>query len=254
MAIETYLHEHQVFTSEEFNNEFPSSRTDRNLLQRAVSRGKVSRPHRGLYVSRTGRFEGTDANPFDVVAALDPQAVFVYASALQLLGGEHNVLRRVQFAGSRRWSTFSHAGVMFECYPMRPDNTLTRRRSSDTGRTLTFTTREQTLIDCLENIDRAAGPENLLRSISSWRRLDVHAATELALSASRSTSARFGWLLTARASQWHPGAEDLHALHTHAGAGPYYFQPSDRSTSHWDKDWSLYLPRQKEELSAWMAA
>lgn len=54
MAIQGYLSSTQVFSADDFRRVFDGSRTDRNLLNRAVRNGRVDRPRRGLYVSKSG--------------------------------------------------------------------------------------------------------------------------------------------------------------------------------------------------------
>lgn len=143
VAIQDFLVTHHVFTTAEFSRAFPNSQTDRNLLSRAVHSGKVERVRRGVYVSTADPFSRTSASPFDVAA-------FACTSALQLHGVLHNLTRRVQFWTVHKLTSFTYDNQDY--IPHRP-----RRRTIETqtlftpsGRTYCVTTREQTLLDCLD--------------------------------------------------------------------------------------------------------
>ena len=70
MAIQSFLETRQVFTAAEFSRAFPDSQTDRNLLSRAVRNERVERVRRGVYVSKSGPFSRTPADPFEIAVAV----------------------------------------------------------------------------------------------------------------------------------------------------------------------------------------
>jgi predicted transcriptional regulator of viral defense system len=254
MAIQEFLSTRQVFTAEEFAAHFPGSQTDRNLLTRAVRRGAVDKVRRGVYVSKTGRFEGVPADPFAVALAVAPDAVFCYTSALQLLGLGHNLTNQIQFFITRRTAAFTYAGTHYRprraTSALSPQNVLT-----PAGRSYRVTTKEQTLIDCLINVAAAGGPDNLLHSLSGLARLNADLAAEIAVGTPYSVHARLGWTLEVKRDDWRVPDQTLTGIAESLGAGPYYFwsasAPKDRF---WVKRWKLYLPYPEQEMASWLTA
>jgi len=255
VAIREFLATRQAFSAEEFAARFPDSQTDRNLLTRAVRRGTVEKVRRGVYVSKTGRFEGTTVDPFDVALAVAPDAVFCYDSALQLLGIAHNLTNRVQFFSADRITSFSYDGTRYLPHQANERQRLSRNVLTSEGRGYRVTTKEQTLVDCLINVANAGGPDNLLRSLSGLARLDSGIIVEVAATAAHSARARLGWVLETKSEDWRVPSGILAALVESLGAGPYYFwsarTPKD---GFWAKRWRLYLPHPEQEMASWLIA
>ncbi|MCL1840723.1 MAG: hypothetical protein FWF75_03085 [Propionibacteriaceae bacterium] len=254
MAIQEYLSANHVFDADDFRRAFPGSRTDRNLLNRAVAAGKVDRPKRGLYISKTGRFTGAQASPFDVAVKAADDVVFCLLSALQLHGVLHNVAFRTQFYTAHKVAPFVYAGQEYRPIAMPPRAPVVQGLLTPAGRRYQVTTREQTLVDCLDRIGSAGGPENVLRSVGGFRRIDASAVTEIALQSSASTRARLGWTLEAEADNWKIAGDVLDRLAATLGTGPYYFDSSAEPRDVcWVNRWKLYLPYPEQEMTSWLS-
>jgi len=251
MAIREYLDTHQAFSAAEFNRAFPGSVTDRNLLARAVRSGAVERVRHGVYVSKTGPYSRSQADPLDVALATTDDVVFCFLTALRLHGVLHNVVTVTQFYTAHKIGPFEYSGHYYQPR-RRPDRpTDTQQLFTVTGRRYPVTTREQTLIDCLARPGSAGGPENLLRSLSGFAYLDSNRL--LSLPASGNTRAKLGWLLEAKREEWRVDDAILHGLQQSLGAGPYYFWSSrPPKDSHWANRWRLYLPYPEQEMITWL--
>jgi len=199
MAIQQYLNTTQVFTAEDFRRAFPDSVTDRNLLVRAVGNGRVDRLRRGLYVSRAEAYLHAKASAFDIAAKAAGDAVFCLLSALQLHGVLHNVSFRTMFYTAHKIARFEYDRQ--EYWPIRRPAAPIEVRSLLTlaGRRYQVTTKEQTLVDCLDRVRLAGGPENTLRSVGGFRQFDMNHLLGIAERSTNSLRARLGWVLQAKA-------------------------------------------------------
>jgi predicted transcriptional regulator of viral defense system len=254
MAIQEYLSANQVFSADDFRRAFADSRTDRNLLNRAVRAGRVGRPKRGLYVSRVGPFSRSQPSPFDVAAKAAEDTVFCLLSALQLHGVSHNVAFRTQFYTARKVTPFGYEGQEYTPVALPKRRPLTQGLLTPAGRRYQVTTREQTLVDCLNRIALAGGSENALRSVGGFRHLNAETAAGIAARSSASTRARLGWVLAAKADDWDVSQGVLDLLAGTLGDGPYYFaSASDPRDSHWVNRWRLYLPYPEQEMAVWLS-
>ncbi|MDR0782689.1 MAG: hypothetical protein LBE83_02910 [Propionibacteriaceae bacterium] len=251
MAIREYLETHQAFSAVEFRHAFPDSVTDRNLLARAVRSGGVDRVRNGVYVSKSGPFSRSQADPLDVARAAAQDATFCLLSALRLHGVLHNVVTVTQFYTSHKITPFEYAGQHYQPRRLPARDVDTCNLFTTSGRSYPVTTREQTLLDCLARPGLAGGPDNLLRSLSGFAYLDI--ASFLARPISGNTSAKLGWLLENKREEWRVDDTTLATLKRNIGAGPYYFwssrPPKDR---YWVNRWRLYLPHPEQEMITWL--
>ncbi|MDR0625810.1 MAG: hypothetical protein LBG11_00900, partial [Bifidobacteriaceae bacterium] len=195
MAIKEYLDTHEAFNISDFARVFPGSQTDRNLLSRAVGRGAVDRPRRGLYVSRSGRFAHSATDPLDVAAAVADDVVFCYLTALRLHGVAHDVTHVTHFYSRHGTARFAYAGQVFVPHRLGDRGVETQSLLAVSGSAYRVTTREQTVIDCLARPALAGGPEHLLRGLGAFAYLDVAGLLGLADAVSLSTVARLGCVL-----------------------------------------------------------
>ena len=255
MAIKEFLNTHHVFNRAEFNATFPGSSTDANLLARAVGNGRVRRVRHGLYISETDRFIGTPPSPFDIASKAVDDAVFCYLSALQLHGVLHNVTSRTQFYTVHRVPRFRFSGQ--EYFPLRVNERLIETQSIflTTGSSYQVTSREQTVVDCLNRISLVGGAEIVLRSLSGFTYVDTEKVVAIAARTSQSACAKLGWLLEHMKAEWVIDNKIVANLRVNIGAGPYYFFSSTSpKDSYWSSRWSLYLPYPEEEMASWLRA
>ncbi|MDR0481711.1 MAG: hypothetical protein LBH13_00900 [Cellulomonadaceae bacterium] len=253
MAISQFLGRTPVFTSNEFEVMFPNSQTDRNLLSRAVASGKVDKVRRGVYVSRTGRFEGSPVDPLQVAAASTDDCTFCLLTALQVHGVLHNLVFRNQFYTERRMMPFTYAGVDYQPIKVDLSTVAARERSNAQGRRVRVSTREQTILDCLDSPSVAGGTENVLRSVSGFNLVDIDALISLTSARSAASAARVGWLAESLAEPWHVTQSQLGRLHDLASGATAYFGSGTRvGADRWINNWRLYLPAPRDEVASWL--
>lgn len=245
MAVSSMLETKHVFAVSDV------SKTDRNLLVRAVMQGKADRVRRGVYVSRSGQFASAAPDPVEIAMTVCPDAIFCYLTALQLHGVEHNISFTTQFytAGTRKSFGYQERDYV----PYRPpQEVLSNEVNFALGRTCAVTSREQTIIDTLATPARAGGVENVIRSISGFPYVDFDLLISLAATASQTLIARLGWLLEVMADRWEIPETKIDSLKNARNKNICYF---DRShiREYFDPQWRLYFPNDKEELEEWLS-
>jgi predicted transcriptional regulator of viral defense system len=247
-----FLNKHHVFNIQEFKRELPVSATNTNLLSRAAASGKVERIRRGLYVSRSARFADTEPSSVVIASKSVDDAVFCLMTALQLHGALHNLVNLTQFYTSHRLPAFSYQSHRFTPIVADGNADIQLLFLAEYG-SVPVTTREQTLVDCLDRVGLSGGPENLLRSLSLFSYMDAAKAVALAQKAGKGVCSRLGWVLQAKRIEWSVGDSILEELRLSIGKGPHYFYaPNHARAGAWDNDWKLYLPATREESAAWL--
>ncbi len=257
MGVQSFLEENHVFSLGEFRAEMGDGHSAYNLLTRAVNQGQAERVLRGVYVSRLGRFSQTDPDPYVVAAAVSVDAVMVYHSALELHGLAHSPSRRVQFASARAVARFVYRDFRFE----RHEHPKTRQ-ASDTVQFTTVvrrpegvarvTTRERTLVDCVNRMDLAGGLEEVSRSLAALPYVDAfNVLAYLKTLGSPTAVARTGWFLEQRARDWYVAAGALDEMRAMLGPGPYYLTRANEA-GRWERSWRLYLPSNVGDIERWV--
>ena len=250
MKFSEYISSHQVFTTASLMTEMDSPSAAEEQLRLAVRSGTVDRVRRGLLVSNYGRFEGATVDPAAVVAAADPQAILSYHSALEAHGVAHNVGFVCRFRSDRLTSAFAFRGIRYIPSGGLGDTETQTIRTRDGSRRVT--TKEQTLVDCLDRPSLSGGVEEAVRSLTAFAYLDFKALLALLDGASASTVARVGWLLSEKADDWHVEREVLDWLEARLGHGPYRLGSSGAGEKGWSSAWKLVLPDSNEEVASWI--
>lgn len=247
-----FLESHEVFTLEEYKASVDptvAGATRYLNLQNAVKRGQAYRLKRGLYASNIGIYRDRVPNAMLVAARADRDAVITHHSALEAHGVAHTPLRTVYFTSPRNIADFDVRGYSFRHVP--PPTTpspgsleeyVTRLRTGDA--LVRVTTRERTLIDCLQRQAPGGGLEELLRSISGFPGLSLELIRRYAgLLNSPTLLARALWILDLGRDLWQIDREALTAMRPLLGRGTYWLQRRRPNEQYrFIAEWRLYVP------------
>jgi predicted transcriptional regulator of viral defense system len=250
MAIKEYIESTAVFTIDDFKESVGDNATNKNLLYRALESGKVKRIKQGVYASNTGLYRNQSPDPYLISEKMCPDAVFCYQSAFALLVGQHDLSTQVQFYTARRFPKIAYNGVSYIGYTRKHVLDTTTAYRIDGGKNV-VTSKEQTIVDCLEDMNRAGGLERLLRTISSIQYVDEEKLLSLSKKGTASLNARLGWLLELEQDRWSVKDEVLHALEGRIGSGVSYLLPGVRAEDGYVRRWKLYLPATRNEIESW---
>jgi predicted transcriptional regulator of viral defense system len=251
LSTREFLERNAVFTTAEFRAALPSetpSSTVLNRLQQAYRRGYVDRVGHGVYASRVGTFLDHAPEPLLVASKLAPEYVVAYHSALEAHGVAHAPFRRVTFLSAR--TSFKVTYRDYEFLALRPPRSLVVDDAWKTSvvqlrrgdQLITASSRERTLVDCLDNLKWGGGVEEVLRSIGGFPSLNVeHVITYLDLLRSASATAKVGWVLSADPELWKVTSVELETLRSRLGKGPYFLSQR-RQDKTFVSEWRLYVP------------
>ncbi|MHB0981650.1 MAG: type IV toxin-antitoxin system AbiEi family antitoxin domain-containing protein [Thermoleophilia bacterium] len=246
-----FLERTPVFTTQQFRAALPPGTppsTVNNRLSQAHERGYVERVVRGVYASQIGLFRDRMPDPLLVASLLTPDSVIAYHSALEAHGVAHSPFRRVTFVTGRTPVSLTYRGYEFIGLSPKPsqqrDGTwrmaIEPIRRGDT--LIQVTSRERTLVDCLDRLQWSGGPEELIRSVGGFASVDVEKLLSyLDAVQSPAVAARVAWVLFADPDLWHLTNDDRERFQHRLGKGPYFFGPREEA-SLYARDWHLYVP------------
>ena len=253
----TFLDRHPVFTGlmfAEAHGERKLSPPLADRLKYLKSTGRVVSLERGLHATvRPG--EDPDAitpDPYLVGAALRPDGVFAYHSALTLLGAGHSDWSVVTLLSSRRRRPLDLRNVRVEVLPHPV--ALVRKQATDLGvrsigylhTTIHVTGPERTLVDGFRQLSLVGGLEELVTSAGGFASLDFE-LLEIVLDAYhlRILHAAVGWFLEAHRKHFFVPDGFLLRLEARRPASPHYLPRQARAGGEGGRlvpRWNLILP------------
>jgi predicted transcriptional regulator of viral defense system len=209
---------------------------------------------RGLYATvRPG--EDPDAvapDPYLVAAALRPDGVFAYHSALTLLGAGHSDWSVVTLLSSRRRRPLELRNARIEILPHPV--ALVRKQATDLGvrslgylhTTVRVTGRERTLVDGFRQLRPVGGLEELVTAAAGFASLDFDlVAAVLDAYDLRILFAAVGWFLETYREHFFVPDDILLRFEQRRPASPQYLPRrgrTDREGGRLVLRWNLILP------------
>lgn len=252
MKFSEYISTHHVFLTGNLLKNADSEMAAKQQLKLALASNTVERVRRGLYASNAGRFEGTGIDPYEVVIALDMDAVLSYHSALEAHGVAHNVGFECHFRTDAVKTPFTFHDVRYIPHAAKSGLATQKIRGKAFGSVLA-TSREQTFVDCLKHPEWSGGIEEVVRSLSAMPYLDSVRIANLAMAESASMAARVGWLLEERAEQWKVQDGTLDMLRAACAGVVSKLDKSSDAARGWSKAWNMRLPEEDEEVRSWLS-
>lgn len=249
MKFTRYIDSNHVFTTAQLMASMDSPASAEEQLRLAIRKSAVERARRGLLVSNHGRFQDAPLDPAELVSALDPDAVLSYHSALEAWGVAHNVGFSCQFRSSVVKNGFTFRGVSYEPFRSAAPVPVAALRTP-WGRKR-VTSREQTVLDCLNRPGLAGGVEEAVRGVTAFTWIDVDALARMSTEAGPSAMARAGWLLAQKKDDWHVDDGTLARMEASLGQGPYRLGHAS-AESGWSSPWKLILPEPNQEIASWI--
>jgi predicted transcriptional regulator of viral defense system len=254
---EAFLDGQPVFSRAMFTEAHGEGRPSSALVERLKhlqSRGRVVSLERGLYATvRPGQDpEAVAPDPYLAGAALRPDGVFAYHSALTLLGAGHSDWRVVTLLSKRRRRPLELRNARVEILPHPV--ALVRKEATELGvgslgylhTTLRVTGRERTLVDGFRQPRLVGGIGELVTSAGGLASLDfdllwaVLDAYDL-----RILYAAVGWFLETYRAHFFVPDEFLLRLEARRPASPHYLPRQARREGDGGRlvpRWNLILP------------
>jgi predicted transcriptional regulator of viral defense system len=249
----------RVFTVEEFARHLGGEKSLAEYRVRYYLRqGRLKRVANGVYATVP---VGVDPETFEpdvflAAAAIRPDAIFAYHSALDLMGQGHSVWWTCTVCTARRRSpvVLGRTTVKFLSHPPAA---RTRARSSSSGRkagapwtvevsrggrTLRVTTPERTLVDGFRELSLVGGLDELVESVDGFATLKPEVLREILRAYdNRRLWAAVGWYLERRLTSLFLDDSILRDFKKNRPQARVYLVPGQRGGV-LAKDWNLVVP------------
>jgi len=223
-----------------------------------LQQGRLKRLANGVYATVPVGVEPESYEPdaFLAAAAIRPDAVFAYHSALDLLGQGHSVWWTCTVCTGRPRSSVAvgRATIKFLSHP-KAARTRAKARSSEEktevpwttevargGKTLRVTTPERTLVDGFRELSLVGGLDELVESMDGFATLNPDTLQEiLGAYDNRRLWAAVGWYLQRRLEDLFLDGSILGNFQKHRPRSRVYLVPGQRGGV-LARDWNLVVP------------
>lgn len=225
-------------------------------LKYHLKAGRLKLVARGVYavVPPGVPVKNFQPDPFLVAAAVRPDGVFSYHSALELLGAAHSVWTRytLYVEQRRRPLRLSNTDIRFLEHPgsMRtaPCRKLGLRRVEYRGKLLQTTGPERTLVEGFRRPAEVGGLQELVNSAGGFAVLDLDLLQEvLHCYDIANLWAATGWFLERFRKSFHVTEKVLYQMAQHCPRAPQYLE-RNRRDGVLAARWNLLLPKELVNL------
>ncbi len=254
-----FMVQNRIFTVEKFALHLGGQKSLAEYRVRYyLKQGRLKRLANGVYATVPVGVapESYEPDAFLAAAAVRPDAVFAYHSALDLLGQGHSVWWTCTVCTARRRSpvVVGRTTIKFLSHPQAAWPRTGERPSrgeagvpwttevSRGGRTLRATTPERTLVDGLRELSLVGGLDELVESMDGFATLNPDSLQEILRAYdNRRLWAAVGWYLQRRLEDLFLDASILGGFQKHRPRTRVYLVPGQRGGV-LARDWNLVVP------------
>jgi predicted transcriptional regulator of viral defense system len=159
-----------VFTLNDVINIYGNRNSAASAIKALLKSGLASRIKKNLYVCNNIETKTPVADKFKIGSSITENAYISHHSALEFHGVGHQLFFEVYVSSNLVFKPFEFDGIS---YKYSKSKTMEGVETYATNRGLRVTNLERTIIDCLNELDKAGGLEELLRNLSVITFLDA---------------------------------------------------------------------------------
>ena len=234
------LLKYPIFTLEDVCAFYNNQESARTALKRLLSKGRVMRIRRNLYTAISGETGGPVANRFQIASAITKSAHVSHHSAMEYYGITDQVFFEVYVGSETPFQSFQFDGYAYHYVHSKFAEGIENVKYSSGIR---VTDRERTLLESIKDMDKIAGPEEVLSNIENMNRISEDKMLKyLDLFNNQFLYQKTGYLLSRINDQLGLSADFFDICRIKAGKSSRYLS-SDFKNGTFDADWSLVVPQ-----------
>ena len=207
-------------------------------IRNYLKKGYIERIRRDLYAVISLETGQAIANRFQIASKATDDACVVCHSAFEYYGYANQVFYDVYFCSNKRIRPFEYDGINY-C----PVSSSVKLPSIDMPARVRVTSLEETVIDSIENMEKAGGLEELLRCLMLVPSLDEEKLLNALSSYEKGNLyQKAGYILETLKDELHLSPSFFNECVSHSSASKTYLSArQDDFVLH--EDWKLYAPK-----------
>lgn len=169
MDIYKEMAKHPVFSIADVNQYYNNVGSARSAVKRMMQYAKALKIRNDMYTCISMEHDGPIANRFQIASAISESSYISHHTAMEYYGISDQVYNEVYVSSETRFQDFEFDGYTYRFIKSR----LTKGIDSPSfSGGIKVTDKERTIADCLKDMDKIAGPEEVLANISSMSYID----------------------------------------------------------------------------------
>lgn len=169
MDIYTKMAKRPVFTIDDVNKCYNNIGSARSAVKRLMTYGKALKIRSNLYTCISAEREGPIANRFQIASAITETSYVSHHTAMEYYGITDQIFYDVYVSSETRFQDFEFDGYTYHFVRSRLEEGVDSPKLSGGVR---VTDKERTLADCLKDMDKISGLEEVAANVESMRRLN----------------------------------------------------------------------------------
>lgn len=239
MSLYFKLLQKPVFSVEDIADRYEKISGARSGIKSLVRQSMAIKIRNNMYTCISGETGNPVANRFQIASSITPTSYVTHHSALEYYGITDQVFHEVYVASSKPFSEFDFDGYSFRyVHSSHLDGVETLPMSGN----VRITNKERTLIDCINDMDKIGGIEEIIACILSMKRLrEDYLLQYLAMYNNQFLYQKTGYLLSK--NQQILGLSDnfLKTCREKIGKSKRYLS-SDYKNGKYNKEWQIVIP------------
>lgn len=158
-----------VFSVSDVNRYYNNIGSARSAVRRLLKAGMIKKIRNDLYTCVDGENGGTVANRFQIGSSINDGSYISHHTAMEYYGITDQVFYDVYVTSSKQFTDFEFEGYRY--HHIRPSIELGIEKQEYSGGVV-ITDRERTALDCIKDMDKISGIEEVISNVDSIGRLN----------------------------------------------------------------------------------
>lgn len=233
------LLKHPVFTTCDLEKRYQNKNSAKAAIRRLEKSGQIVRIRRGLYTPVSGETTEPVANRFQIASSLTATSAVSHHSAMEYYGITDQVFYDVYVSSETKFAEFEFGGYTYRCIQTDVSDGVVYPEYSGGIR---VTEKERTVIDSIKDMDKIAGPEEVIENIRSFHSLNEEKMLRyLACLDNKFLYQKTGYIFSMLKDTVHCSDEFLQKCMEMSGKSTRYFL-NDEKTGTYNAEWRLIVP------------
>lgn len=234
-----------VFSIEDVNQYYENIYSARSAVQRLLKGGLVIRIRNNMYTCINGENDDPVANRFQIASAITPTSYISHYSAMEYYGLANQVFYEVYVSSETFFRDFTFDGYSYHFIKSRGSEGVICPEFSGG---IKITDMERTALDCIKDMDKISGIEEVIQDISAMRNLqEQKLITYLAMYQNQFLYQKTGYILRMFSSQLKLSENFFKLCKSKIGKSKRYIT-SDIQTGTFDNEWNLVIPERMASI------
>jgi predicted transcriptional regulator of viral defense system len=169
MDIYYKMAKYPIFTIEKVNEYYKNIGSARSAVKRLLQYGHALKIRNNLYTCVSAEQGGPIADRFQIASAINKTSYVSHHTAMEYYGITNQVFYDVYVSSKIRFHNFEFDGYVYHFVQSNLDEGIDSLKYSGG---IKITDKERTLIDCLKDLDKISGLEEVVENISSMQHIE----------------------------------------------------------------------------------